>query len=156
VKALLASFGAGTLFAVGLGVAGMTKPSKVVGFLDVSGEWDPSLAFVMVGAIGVYFVLYRVITRRHAPLFEGRFHLPSRTDIDARLVVGAAVFGVGWALGGYCPGPGLVGAATGALPAVVFVVGMAVGAKLEHLWSERSTRPGWTTAARSSPSPPEP
>ena len=133
MRALVASFGAGGLFAIGLGVAGMTKPSKVVGFLDLFGAWDASLGFVMLGAICVYFVLYRVITKRPTPLLETRFHLPSRKDLDARLVVGSAIFGIGWALGGYCPGPGLVSAASGGLPAAVFVVGMAVGTKLEQM-----------------------
>lgn len=137
MKSLAASFSSGALFAVGLGVAGMTKPSKVVGFLDLFGAWDASLAFVMVGAIAVYFVLYRVITKRRAPLFEARFHLPTRRDLDGRLVFGAATFGVGWALGGYCPGPGLVTAASGALPAIAFVVSMAIGMKLEHVLSQR-------------------
>src|SRR6185295_7370618 len=101
---------------VGLAVSGMTRPSKVVGFLDVFGAWDASLAFVMVGAIGVHAVLQRVIARRGSPLFEDRFHLPTRRDVDARLLAGAAVFGVGWGLGGFCPGPGLVAAASGAVP----------------------------------------
>lgn len=137
MKSLALSFGAGGLFAVGLGVSGMTKPAKVTGFLDLLGAWDASLAFVMVGAIAVYFVAHRLITRRSRPLFDTRFHLPTRKDLDARLLIGAAIFGVGWGLGGYCPGPGLVAAATGALPAVVFVLSMAVGMKLEHLFSRR-------------------
>lgn len=140
MKALAASFSAGAVFAVGLGVSGMTKPSKVVGFLDVFGEWDASLAFVMVGAIAVYAVLARLITTRPSPLFEPRFRLPKRRDIDRRLVLGAAVFGVGWGLGGYCPGPGLVSAGGGSLAALAFVVSMAVGMKLEHLFTERRTR----------------
>lgn len=137
MKSLAASFSAGALFAVGLGVSGMTKPSKVTAFLDLFGAWDASLALVMAGAVGVYFVLSRVIAGRGAPLFEVRFHLPSRRDLDARLVLGAAIFGVGWGLGGYCPGPGLVTAASGALPALAFVASMAVGMKLEHLFSQR-------------------
>lgn len=137
MKSLAASFSSGVLFAVGLGVSGMTKPSKVVGFLDLFGAWDASLAFVMIGAIAVYLALYRVIIKRRAPLFETRFHLPTRKDLDGRLVLGAATFGVGWALGGYCPGPGLVTAASGALPAIAFVVSMAVGMKLEHVLSQR-------------------
>ena len=141
MKSLVASFGAGGLFAIGLGVSGMTKPSKVVGFLDVFGAWDASLAFVMVGAIAIYVVAHRLITRRATPLFDTRFHLPTRKGIDARLVIGAAIFGGGWALGGYCPGPGLVTAATGALPAVAFVISMAVGVKLEHRFSRRLRRP---------------
>lgn len=140
MKAFAASFSAGVLFAIGLGVSGMTQPSKVTGFLDLFGAWDASLVFVMAGAVAVYFVLYRVITKRASPLFDARFHLPTRKDLDARLVLGAALFGVGWALGGYCPGPGLVSAASGALPALVFVLSMVVGMKLAQILSERLAR----------------
>lgn len=140
MKALAAGFAAGIVFAVGLGVSGMTKPSKVVGFFDVFGAWDASLAFVMVGAIGVYAALLRWITHRSAPLFERRFHLPTRQDFDRRLLFGAVVFGVGWALAGYCPGPGIVAAGSGSLSAVAFVVSMTLGAKLEHLFTARSAR----------------
>lgn len=132
MKPIITSFAAGGLFAIGLGIAGMTKPSKVVAFLDLFGAWDPSLAFVMVGAIAVYFVSQRAILRRKAPLFDGRFHLPTRKDIDLRLVVGATIFGAGWGLGGYCPGPGLVSAASGDLPGLLFVIGMALGVVAEH------------------------
>ena len=126
------AFGAGALFAVGLAISGMTRPAKVVGFLDLAGAWDASLAFVMIGAIAVHFVAHRIVRRRGAPLFEPRFHLPTRKDIDARLLLGAALFGVGWGLGGYCPGPGLVAAGGGSLGAIVFVVGMTLGMLAEH------------------------
>lgn len=135
MKAATASFAAGVLFAIGLGVSGMTQPSKVTGFLDLFGAWDASLAFVMVGAIAVYAVLYRLTLRRKAPLFDLRFHVPTRKDVDRRLVLGASLFGMGWGLGGYCPGPGLVSAAAGALPALVFVASMALGMKAEQLVS---------------------
>lgn len=118
---------AGVLFGLGLGVSGMTLPSKVVGFLDLTGTWDPSLAFVMVGAIALHLVLYRLVRRRASPLFADMFHVPKRRDLDPRLVVGAVIFGVGWGLGGYCPGPGLVGLASGSASASVFVVAMIVG-----------------------------
>jgi len=140
MKGIVASFAAGSLFAIGLGVSGMTKPSKVLGFLDLFGAWDPSLALVMVGAISVYFLAHRLITRHSRPLFDSHFHLPTRKDLDHRLVTGSAIFGVGWALGGYCPGPGLVAAASGAGPAIAFVVSMAVGIKLEHSFSRRLTK----------------
>jgi uncharacterized membrane protein YedE/YeeE len=119
----------------------MTNPSKVVGFLDVAGEWDASLAFVMVGAIAVHALLLRVVRRRRSPLFDKDFHLPSRKDIDARLVVGAAVFGVGWGLGGYCPGPGLVALGGGSLVAAIFAAGMTLGIVLEHFVTARARRP---------------
>jgi uncharacterized membrane protein YedE/YeeE len=130
-KADLAAFAAGALFAIGLAVAGMTRPEKILGFLDLAGAWDASLAFVMVTAIGVHFVLHRLVTRRAAPLFDDKFHLPQRKDIDGRLVAGAALFGVGWGLGGFCPGPGIVSAGSGSLPAFVFVIGMTVGIVVE-------------------------
>ncbi|OJY18605.1 MAG: hypothetical protein BGO98_31400 [Myxococcales bacterium 68-20] len=125
------ALGAGMLFGVGLAIAGMTKPSKVVGFLDLFGSWDPSLAFVMVGAITVHLIAHRLVRRRSSPLFDVKFHLPTRKDIDRRLVLGAAVFGVGWGLGGFCPGPGIVSAGSGSLGALVFVVGMTIGMLIE-------------------------
>ncbi len=127
------AFGTGALFAAGLAISGMTKPSKVVGFLDISGAWDASLAFVMLGAIVVHFIAYRVVMRRPAPLFDFKFHVPTRKDIDLRLMLGAALFGVGWALGGFCPGPGLVALGGGSLNAVVFVVGMTIGMLVEQV-----------------------
>lgn len=129
------SFATGGLFAIGLGVSGMTKPSKVIGFLDLFGAWDASLVLVMVGAIAVYLVMHRLIARRAAPLFDDRFHFPTRKDLDARLLIGSSLFGIGWGLGGYCPGPGLVSAATGSLPAVTFVASMAVGMLVEQFVS---------------------
>jgi uncharacterized protein len=134
MKSNVTAFGTGALFAVGLAISGMTKPSKVAGFLDVAGAWDASLAFVMVGAIAVHFIAYRIIMRRPSPLFDTEFHVPQRKDIDLRLVAGAALFGVGWGLGGFCPGPGLVTAGSGSLAAVVFVfvVGMTIGMVLEQ------------------------
>lgn len=136
----IAAFGTGALFAVGLAISGMTKPSKVTGFLDLTGAWDASLAFVMMGAIAVHFVAYRIVMRRPSPLFDAKFHVPTRKDIDLRLVLGAALFGVGWALGGFCPGPGLVSAAGGSLGAVVFVVGMTIGMFLEQAVARASAR----------------
>ncbi len=136
-----AAFGTGALFAVGLAISGMTKPSKVAGFLDIAGAWDASLAFVMVGAIAVHFVAYRIISRRSSPLFDAQFHLPTRKDIDTRLVLGAALFGVGWGLGGFCPGPGLVAAGAGSPNALVFVAGMTIGMVIENVVARASARP---------------
>lgn len=140
MKPLASAFGAGALFGVGLAVSGMTKPSKVAGFLDLFGAWDASLAFVMMGAIAVHLVAHRLIARRPSPLFDRRFHLPTRKDMDVQLVLGAAIFGVGWALGGFCPGPGLVSAASGAPAALVFVGGMTIGIKIEHALSRALSR----------------
>jgi uncharacterized membrane protein YedE/YeeE len=140
MKANLSSLGAGLLFGLGLGFSGMTLPSKVIGFLDVTGAWDASLAFVMMGALAVHFVLFRLVKRRASPLFDAKFHLPTRSDIDPKLVLGAALFGVGWGLGGYCPGPGLVSAASGSPPALLFVLTMAVGMLAQHATQARSLR----------------
>lgn len=123
---------AGALFGAGLLVSGMTDPAKVVAFLDVVGGWDPSLAFVMGGAVMVNMVAFRLIARRSDPWFDTKFHLPTRRDIDRPLVVGAALFGVGWGLGGLCPGPGLVSAASGSTAGVAFVAAMLAGMYAQH------------------------
>lgn len=118
---------AGALFAAGLTVGGMTIPAKVIGFLDVGGAWDPQLAFVMASAIAVYGAFLRIIRRRQRPLFDDRFHWPTAREIDARLVGGAALFGVGWGLSGYCPGPALTSLVGGASSVLVFVIAMLGG-----------------------------
>jgi uncharacterized membrane protein YedE/YeeE len=133
MKSKAFAFVAGALFGVGLLVSGMTRPEKVIGFLDVAGAWDPSLLLVMAGAIAVHLVATRWIRKRPAPVFDATFHVPTRKDIDLSLVAGAALFGIGWGLAGYCPGPGLVGAAVGSAASVVFVVGMTAGILLEHV-----------------------
>jgi uncharacterized membrane protein YedE/YeeE len=117
----------GLLFAVGLAFAGMTQPTKVIAFLDVAGDWDPSLAMVMIGAIAVYMPLYHWAMRLRAPLVAPRFSLPTRQDIDVRLVAGAAIFGAGWGLGGYCPGPALASLGTVNTAPIVFVLAMLAG-----------------------------
>ena len=130
MKALGTSFVAGLLFALGLGIAGMTRADKVIAFLDLTDAWDPSLALVMAGAIAVHFVAYRVLPRLGRPVLAPEFRLPTRRDIEPRLVAGAALFGVGWGLGGYCPGPGLVAGASGAVAPLLFVVGLITGITL--------------------------
>ena len=127
MKALLAIFSAGFVFALGLGLSGMTNADNVIGFLNLSGNWNPSLAFVMVGAIGVHFALLRPILKRESPVCDSIFRLPARKDIDARLLGGSALFGVGWGLGGFCPGPGIVSFVSGSPAALVFVAAMVVG-----------------------------
>jgi len=120
----------GLLFGVGLGVSGMTQPAKVLAFLDVTGAWNPTLLFVMGGAVGIHFWAYRWVRTRSAPRLGGTFVLPTRTSIDLRLCGGAALFGVGWGLAGYCPGPALVSLASGTMPVLVFVASMLAGAWL--------------------------
>jgi uncharacterized membrane protein YedE/YeeE len=121
------AFGTGLLFAVGLGLAGMTDPARILAFLDVFGRWDPTLLFVMGGALLVHAASYAVIRRRSSPILAPRFYLPTRRDVTVPLVAGSAVFGVGWGLSGYCPGPAVVSLASGARPALVFTVGMLLG-----------------------------
>jgi uncharacterized membrane protein YedE/YeeE len=127
MKALLTSFLSGMVFAIGLGISGMTRPVKVIGFLDFFGEWDASLALVMLGAIAVYFVANRLSTKMPSPLLSPDFSLPKRSDLDTKLIIGAAIFGAGWGLGGFCPGPALTSLASGALPVFIFVVAMGIG-----------------------------
>jgi uncharacterized membrane protein YedE/YeeE len=127
-RQMLVAFVAGLLFAIGLGIAGMTNPAKVLGFLDMfGGSWDPSLMFVMAGAILVYAPVYRLVKDREAPKFAERFHWPTREDVDRKLVLGSALFGIGWGLGGLCPGPAVVAVVTGAMPFLVFAAAMLVG-----------------------------
>lgn len=124
---LSAIFASGLLFALGLGISGMTQPANVVGFLDVTGDWRPALALVMGGAIAVHLLAYRLVPKMQRPLFEARFGIPSRRDVDLRLVGGAVLFGAGWGIGGFCPGPGLVSVVSGRPEPIVFVVAMTVG-----------------------------
>lgn len=117
----------GLLFGIGLVVSGMADPAKVLNFLDLSGAWDPSLAFVMGGAIVVTFVGYRLVLRRGRPVMGDAFHLPTKTRIDRRLLGGAIIFGVGWGLGGFCPGPALTALGLGQPGTLVFVPAMFIG-----------------------------
>lgn len=123
----LSAFVTGLVFGVGLIVARMTDPSKIIGFLDVAGAWDPSLAFVMAGAIMVGLVAFRVARRRTAAFLGGAMHLPTVRHIDRRLMLGSLGFGAGWGLAGYCPGPALVALGAGQDKAVVFVIAMLGG-----------------------------
>lgn len=120
------SFLVGFLFAVGLAVSGMTQPQKVIGFLS-PWEWDPTLLFVMVGAVGIHMASYRFVRRKSSPLLDQKWHLPSRKDVTVRLILGSALFGIGWGLGGFCPGPGLASVPTGDLRALLFVITMIFG-----------------------------
>ena len=127
----LIGFATGGLFGAGLLVSGMTRPSKVLGFLDLAGAWDPSLMIVMAGAVIVFAIGYRLVVRREAPLLAPRFDLAAGREIDRRLIAGAALFGVGWGLAGFCPGPSLVAAGSGSLGALIFVAAMTAGMLLQ-------------------------
>ena len=133
-----AVFFSGLIFALGLGVSGMTDANKVIGFLNLAGDWDPSLAFVMVGAIGVHLVLFRHIIRRR-PLYRDTFDIPTRRDITPQLIGGSALFGVGWGLSGFCPGPGIVSLPGFGAHAGIFVLSMLAGMALYSLTSTRNT-----------------
>jgi uncharacterized protein len=132
---------AGAVFGAGLLISGMTQPAKVIGFLDVTRRWDPSLAFVMGGGVMVFGLAFRLLRRhRAAPWFDGAFHVPTRRDIDVSLIAGAAIFGVGWGLGGLCPGPGLVAAASGSAAGVAFVAAMLAGMIAQHAAARAARR----------------
>lgn len=137
---LLASLAIGFVFGVGLLLSGMTQPAKVVNFLDVLGNWDPSLGFVMGGAIAVHFVAYRLVPRLPKPVWAERWALPTRRDIDPRLLVGAALFGAGWGLGGYCPGPALTSVVAGASSTMIFTGSMLAGMWGFSVWEAARAR----------------
>lgn len=131
----LAGF-AGALFGAGLLISGMTRPERVIAFLDLTSSrvaWDPSLALVMGGGVAVYaFAFHRVRNQRSSPWFGEKFHIPTRRDLDPSLLLGAATFGAGWGIAGFCPGPALVSAASGASSALWFAAAMLVGMALHH------------------------
>lgn len=117
----------GVIFGTGIVLSGMANPAKVINFFDVAGAWDPSLAFVMGGALIVTFVGYRIVFGRERPIFEGRFVLPTARNLDARLIGGSAVFGVGWGIAGFCPGGALPALGTGRIEVILFVIAMLGG-----------------------------
>lgn len=124
---LLSALASGILFGLGLAVSQMVNPAKVIGFLDVTGAWDPTLAVVMAGALLVSMPAFRVVLKRPHPLLATRFTLPTKTDLDPRLIGGAALFGIGWGMAGFCPGPAVTALVTFAPPVIVFVLAMLAG-----------------------------
>ncbi len=136
----LSAFLTGVLFGVGLIVSGMTDPSKVIGFLDLTGAWDPSLGLVMGGAVVVGVVAFRVAGKRTVAFLGGAMHVPVAQQIDRRLILGSLAFGVGWGLAGFCPGPAVVAFGAGYDKAVVFVIAMLAGMALHELAESRSAR----------------
>ncbi len=138
-----AALASGLVFGLGLSLSGMLNPARVQAFLDVFGNWDPSLAFVLGGAVSVAFIGVRAAQRMGHPLLDDMFHLPTNQKIDAPLIIGSALFGLGWGLGGFCPGPAIaslsVAALTSGAPQVIlFVVAMLLGMMLhDRLWSRR-------------------
>jgi uncharacterized membrane protein YedE/YeeE len=143
---ILLQFVIALIFGIGLVISGMVDPAKVLNFLDVAGSWDPSLAFVMAGAVTVTMAGYRVVLARPKPLFAPEFQLPTRREIDARLLLGAGLFGVGWGLAGFCPGPALTALGLGAPGTLAFVPAMLAG-----MAAARSLAAGRADARRRNP-----
>ncbi|MEX0408837.1 DUF6691 family protein [Aquibium sp. LZ166] len=137
----LVNLALGLLFGLGLVISGMSDPAKVLNFLDLFGTWDPSLAFVMGSAVIVAFIGFRLVLRRDAPIMGGTFHLPGKNDIDSRILVGPAVFGIGWGLGGFCPGPALTALGLGEPGTLAFLPAMFLGMWAARAASERPVLP---------------
>jgi uncharacterized membrane protein YedE/YeeE len=129
----IAALISGLLFGLGLGFSQMIDPQRVIGFLDIAGNWDPTLAFVMGGAVAVTAIAFRLVLKRPTPIFNGKFYVPTRKDIDSPLLLGAALFGIGWGIGGYCPGPAITAIALGTLNPLLFVAAMIAGS-LAYKW----------------------
>ncbi len=124
----------GLLFGFGLALAGMTQPEKVLGFLDVAGQWDPSLLFVLGGAVGVTAISFRFILRRKTPVLDSRYYFSEKLHVDPALIAGAALFGIGWGIGGYCPGPAVALLAAPGWELWAFLPAMLLGIFLQKLW----------------------
>ena len=142
---LLAALLSGLLFGAGLAISGMVNPAKVLNFLDLAGSFDPTLLFVLGGAVVTTFIGYRLVLPRPGPLFAERFRLPARTDIDARLVGGAAVFGLGWGLTGFCPGPAIAAVVSLRIEPFIFIAAMAIG-MIAVGWFDRQGEGGRVSA----------
>jgi uncharacterized membrane protein YedE/YeeE len=138
----------GLLFGLGLGFSQMIDPEKVIGFLDLAGNWDPTLAFVMGGAVLVTATTFRFILKRPTPILTGKFYVPTRQDIDKPLLIGSALFGIGWGIGGYCPGPAITSLVLGALNPLLFVVAMIAGS-LTFKWLSTRKPPASNEVATS-------
>ncbi len=139
---LLSGFIVGLIFGVGIAVSGMINPAKVLNFFDVAGAWDPSLAFVMGGALLTTFIGYRLVLRREAPLIEAKFQLPTARDIDARLIGGSAVFGIGWGIAGFCPGAAVPALGSGKWEVALFVAALLAGLWVARMIRDRPTGKG--------------
>ena len=139
-RRILPPLSSGALFGGGLALGGMTDPARVRGFLDLFGDWDPTLAFVMGGAVIVMAIAWRLQARMTRPIFGERFVLPDRSDLDGKLIAGAALFGVGWGIAGLCPGPAVASLALAPLNALPFVAAMLVGMAVHHIATARAHR----------------
>jgi hypothetical protein len=139
---LLSQYAIGVLFGWGLIISGMSNPQKILGFLDLAGNWDPSLMFVMLGAVLVGLGGFYVVSKRTEAFFGGALHIPTRRDITKPLIIGGLIFGAGWGIAGFCPGPALVALGAGHLKALVFVVAMLAGMKIcERFFAGHRNKP---------------
>lgn len=127
MRLIVIAFVSGILFGIGLTLSQMTYPNKVIDFLDISGNWDPSLILVMVSALTVTSIFFRLILKRPTPLFDKQFYLATKAAIDKPLLLGATIFGVGWGISGYCPGPSVAGLGLGSFEAIVMVFSIFLG-----------------------------
>lgn len=138
MKQLPVIFASGLLFGIGLAVSGMTDPARVAGFLDITGQWDMTLMFVMGGALLITLPGFHLVQKRAAPWFAGRFYLPTKKDIDWKLLAGSLIFGVGWGISGFCPGPAIASVVTGSTDIITFLLAMIFGQNLAR-WLEGLT-----------------
>ncbi len=134
MKLIVISLISGILFGIGLALSQMTNPDKVLNFLDVAGNWDPSLIFVMIGALIVTSLFFRKILKRQTPLFDKAFYLSSKSAIDKPLLIGAAIFGIGWGISGYCPGPSVAGLGLGNFEAIIMIFSIYMGMIAHRLY----------------------
>ena len=140
---LFSQYAIGVLFGWGLIISGMSNPQKVLGFLDIAGVWDPSVIFVMLGAILVGLAGFYIVSKRSEAFFGGALHIPTRRDISKPLIVGSFIFGIGWGIAGICPGPALVAFGAGYLKAFVFIIAMLAGMRIcERFFTAHKQKPG--------------
>jgi len=148
---IVTQFAIGLIFGLGLLISGMSNPAKVLNFLDLAairtGAWDPSLAFVMMGAVAVAFTGFRLVLRRAHPIFDNAFHLPTATELDSRIVAGPAIFGIGWGLAGLCPGPAFVALGYGTSASIMFAIAMFCGMALARALANRTSGSGLAAAS---------
>ena len=140
MKQKLIALLSGLLFGFGLNLSQMIDRDRVLGFLDVAGDWDPTLLFVLGGAVGVTVIAFRFVLRLPQPIFSSKFYLPTRTDIDLPLILGTAIFGIGWGIAGYCPGPGITALVLGIPNPVLFVIALILGSFAYQRYAELSSK----------------
>lgn len=148
MKQMIVNIISGLLFGIGLTLSSMVDPSKVIGFLDVMGNWDPSLSFVMMGALMIAVITFRMIPKRNKPVFANEFKLSTRTDIDKPLIIGAILFGIGWGMAGYCPGPAIATLGTGGWDSAIFLISMILGSMVQrYLYTKKESMDSGSNAA---------